>query len=59
MLTPDRWALVAGVAMAFVALAGTALILIGDEDGFAWVIVGLAALSSLAAFGVAAAQRRR
>ncbi|GMA40867.1 hypothetical protein [Mobilicoccus caccae] len=59
MLTPDRWAMVAGLAFALVALFGLGQILLGGEGGFAWVIVGFAVLSAVAAFVVAATQRRR
>lgn len=58
MLTPDRWALVAGIAFAVVALVGLGQIVLGGEGGFAWVIVAVAAVSSVAGFAMALLQRR-
>ncbi|WP_040159564.1 hypothetical protein [Mobilicoccus massiliensis] len=58
MLTPQRWALVIGIALAVVALVGAVMVLLGGQGGGGWVIVGFAAVSSLAALTVARAQRR-
>lgn len=58
MLTPQRWALVIGIALAVVAVVGAVMVLLGGQGGGGWVIVGFAAVSSLAAFAVARAQRR-
>lgn len=59
MLTPQRWSLVIGVALGMVALVGIGQILVTGEGGLAWVIVGLAAVSSMAALAVWTVQRRQ
>lgn len=58
MITPERWPLVIGVALALVAVVGVGQILLTGEGGFAWVIVAVSAVSAGAAFAVARAQRR-
>lgn len=59
MLTPQRWALVIGSALGVVAVVGVVQILVQSRGGFAWVIVGAAAISSVVALGTGFALRRR
>lgn len=58
MLTPQQWMLVIGAAFAFVAVVGLGMTLVQGNGGFAWVLIGFAAASSVLAFVMAAGARR-
>lgn len=58
LIGPERWPLVIAVALAVVSVAGAMMTATGDGGVFGWVIVALAAASSLAAFAVWSRSRR-